>query len=152
MSVENIEGADSSVVERVGFYDHGCDSEKARESQGSANHSSHFYGSSIEQSSATRFVDEVQVVNNNQEIARGGISFLNLNSKKDFATTALLCFFLGPLGVHRFYVDRPVSGALMLLSSICTFGLVGGIWAVIDFVMIVLGSFEDGEGRPIKHK
>ncbi|MCB1081115.1 MAG: TM2 domain-containing protein [Chlamydiia bacterium] len=72
---------------------------------------------------------------------------VNQTSKKDFATTALLCFFLGFLGAHRFYAGKPLTGVLMLFTL---GGL--GIWTFIDFIMIVLGSFEDGEGFPIKHK
>jgi TM2 domain-containing membrane protein YozV len=60
-------------------------------------------------------------------------------------TTILLCFFLGALGVHRFYVGKVGTGILQLL----TFGGLG-IWALIDFVMIVCGSFKDGQGLAIK--
>ena len=60
-------------------------------------------------------------------------------------TAILLCFFLGALGVHRFYVGKVGTGILQLL----TFGGLG-IWALIDFVMIVCGSFKDGQGLAIK--
>ena len=66
-------------------------------------------------------------------------------SEKAFVTTVLLCFFLGALGVHRFYVGKVGTGILQLL----TFGGLG-IWALIDFVMIVCGSFKDGQGLAIK--
>ncbi len=66
-------------------------------------------------------------------------------SEKGFVPTVLLCFFLGALGVHRFYVGKIGTGILQLL----TFGGLG-IWAMIDFIMIVVGSFKDGDGRPIK--
>ena len=66
-------------------------------------------------------------------------------SEKAFVTTVLLCFFLGLLGVHRFYVGKVGTGILQLL----TFGGLG-IWALIDFVMIVCGSFKDGQGLAIK--
>ena len=66
-------------------------------------------------------------------------------SEKAFVTTVLLCFFLGPLGVHRFYVGKVGTGILQLL----TFGGLG-IWALIDLIMIACGSFKDGQGLPIK--
>jgi|TARA_B100001059_G_scaffold133068_1_gene133187 TM2 domain-containing membrane protein YozV len=66
-------------------------------------------------------------------------------SEKSFVTAILLCFFLGALGVHRFYVGKVGTGILQLL----TFGGLG-IWALIDFVMIVCGSFKDGQGLAIK--
>ena len=66
-------------------------------------------------------------------------------SEKSFVTAILLCFFLGALGVHRFYVGKVGTGILQLL----TFGGLG-IWALIDFVMIVCGSFKDDQGLAIK--
>jgi TM2 domain-containing membrane protein YozV len=57
---------------------------------------------------------------------------------------ALLCFFLGVFGVHRFYVGKKGSGMVQLLT-------LGGasIWTLIDFVMILTGSFKDKEGMPL---
>ncbi len=67
------------------------------------------------------------------------------NSDKGFVPTILLCFFLGGFGVHRFYVGKVGTGILMLLTL---GGL--GIWTLVDFVMIVVGSFRDSQGRLIK--
>lgn len=67
------------------------------------------------------------------------------NSDKGFVPAVLLCFFFGCLGVHRFYVGKVGTGILMILTL---GGL--GIWTLIDFVMIVCGSFRDSEGRLIK--
>ncbi|MET3600188.1 TM2 domain-containing protein [Martelella mangrovi] len=62
-------------------------------------------------------------------------------SSKTMVAAALLCFFLGGLGIHRFYVGKIGTGILMLL----TFGGLG-IWTIIDFVMIIVGSFRDKQG------
>lgn len=57
-------------------------------------------------------------------------------------TAALLCFFLGCLGVHRFYAGKYWSGALQLVT------LGGaGLWLLIDFITILSGKFTDKEGR-----
>lgn len=65
-------------------------------------------------------------------------------SNKTMVAAALLCFFLGGLGVHRFYVGKIGTGILMLLT------LGGhGIWALIDFVRIIVGSFTDKNGLPL---
>lgn len=66
-------------------------------------------------------------------------------SEKGFVATLLLCFFLGGLGIHRFYVGKIGTGILQLLTL---GGL--GIWALIDFIMIAVGSFRDKDGLLIK--
>ena len=66
-------------------------------------------------------------------------------SDKSNTVAALLCFFIGFLGVHRFYVGKIGTGILQLV----TFGGLG-IWALIDFIMIVLQKFTDSEGNVLK--
>ena len=66
-------------------------------------------------------------------------------SEKGFVPTVMLCFFLGALGVHRFYVGKIGTGVVQLL----TFGGLG-IWALVDFIMVVTGNFKDGQGMTIK--
>lgn len=65
-------------------------------------------------------------------------------SEKKILPAFLLCFFLGFLGIHRFYVGKVGTGVVQLL----TFG-VFGIWTLIDFVLIIVGSFTDSEGNKI---
>ena len=65
-------------------------------------------------------------------------------SPKSRLVTLLLCFFLGGLGAHRFYVGKIGTGVLMLVT--CG-GL--GIWWLFDIIMIVLGSFTDQQGRKV---
>lgn len=56
----------------------------------------------------------------------------------------LLCLFLGPIGVHRFYVGKNGTGVLQVLT------LGGfGIWALIDLIVIAAGTFTDDEGNKI---
>lgn len=66
-------------------------------------------------------------------------------SAKSKGTAAVLCFFLGALGIHRFYVGKVGTGILWLLTA----GLFS-LGAVIDFIMILCGSFKDKDGAIIK--
>jgi TM2 domain-containing membrane protein YozV len=64
--------------------------------------------------------------------------------QKSFVAALLLCFFLGGLGVHRFYVGKVGTGILQLVTL---GGL--GIWVLIDLIMIIVGAFKDKQGRPL---
>jgi len=63
-------------------------------------------------------------------------------SPKKRLTALLLCLFLGGLGIHRFYVGKVGTGILWLL----TLGILG-IGALVDLIMIIVGSFKDKEGK-----
>jgi TM2 domain-containing membrane protein YozV len=79
-------------------------------------------------------------------VANNPASVIN-GSTKDWVTTLLLCFLLGFLGVHRFYVGKTGTGILQLLT-----GGGCGVWALIDFIVICMGNFTDAEGKVIKNK
>ena len=63
-------------------------------------------------------------------------------SDRSRLAAALLCFFVGVLGVHRFYVGKVGTGILQLV----TFGGLG-IWALIDLILILVGTFRDKQDR-----
>lgn len=75
---------------------------------------------------------------------------------KSKAAAALLCFFLGGLGIHRFYTGQVGLGLALLLTSLIlgplTLGLwyvVTFVWVIIDFVLILSGGVSDQYGRPL---
>lgn len=66
-------------------------------------------------------------------------------SQKSKGTAAVLCFFLGALGVHRFYVGKIGTGILWLVTlGFC------GIGEIVDFIMILCGSFTDKNGAYLR--
>ena len=64
---------------------------------------------------------------------------------KSKLTAILLCFFLGSLGIHRFYLGYTLIGVIQLLTF-------GGflIWVIIDFIRLITGSLEDSEGNVLE--
>jgi TM2 domain-containing membrane protein YozV len=65
-------------------------------------------------------------------------------TEKRILPAFLLCFLFGVLGFHRFYVGKFWTGILQLFTL---GGL--GVWALIDFIMIIVGAFTDKEGNKI---
>jgi len=66
-------------------------------------------------------------------------------SSAGWIETVLLCWFLGVLGVHRFYTGHVGIGIIQLL----TMGMCG-IWTLVDFILILVGSYTDAQGRPLR--
>lgn len=65
-------------------------------------------------------------------------------SNRKILPAFLMCFFLGILGIHRFYVGKIPTGVLQILTL---GGL--GIWAFIDLIILACGKFKDGQGATI---
>ena len=65
-------------------------------------------------------------------------------STTDWLTLFLLTFFVGVLGVHRFYVGKIGTGFLMLLTL---GGL--GVWFLVDLILVVTGQFTNKDGEKI---
>ncbi len=66
-------------------------------------------------------------------------------SDKSRLGALLFCLFLGLLGAHRFYVGKIGTGILTIL----TFGGVFGVWPLVDFILIIIGSFRDKQGKRV---
>ena len=85
-------------------------------------------------------------------------------SDKKKVVVALLCFFVGFLGVHRFYVGKVFTGILMIVFAGVWFNIawlawlnqdpdifyglwLAWSWAIIDLYKITRGRFGDKENR-----
>jgi TM2 domain-containing membrane protein YozV len=66
---------------------------------------------------------------------------------KSQLVAAILCFFLGGLGVHDFYLGRVGKGILQIFLSLL---LVGFILVIIDFVRILIGTEKPKGGEYAK--
>lgn len=56
------------------------------------------------------------------------------SGEKNRLVAVLLAFFLGYIGIHKFYLGYTTQGVIMLLVSILTFGFGAIIMAVISLV------------------
>ena len=58
---------------------------------------------------------------------------------QDKVTLALVCFFLGGIGIHNFMMGETKKGIVKIVAT-CCFGI-GCILALIDFVRILTDSY-----------
>lgn len=96
---------------------------------------------------------------NNSGVA-GEVITQSTISEKSKVVAAVLCFFLGAFGIHRFYLGKTGSAVAMLILNIVGWLTVGifvgifflaivGVWDVVDFFRILFNSLVDAEGRKL---
>lgn len=81
--------------------------------------------------------------NSTEDVLEKEINTFYTNDKS-FAVTILLWFFLGLLGIHRFYLGHIGMGVLYLLTG----GLCGVGW-LIDGILLLTGQLKPKNGRYI---
>lgn len=73
-----------------------------------------------------------------------------MTSNKSRLVALILNIFLGLLGVHRMYVGKNGTGLIQLLLTISFIGVwITAIWAFIDLLLILTGSFQDASGAKV---
>jgi len=75
-----------------------------------------------------------------------------VGAPKSKLAAILLAFFLGSLGIHRFYMGHIGTGLAMLLITVVSLGglaIVSGIWAIVDIVLISCDALRDSHNRPL---
>jgi len=74
---------------------------------------------------------------------------MNNNRPQSKATIALVCLFLGGLGIHRLMMGYN-NWWVMLLVTVFTLGFGGAIWALIDVIRILTGSLKMADGQQLQ--
>lgn len=92
----------------------------------------------------------------------GYVDSYNLSFKSHFKT-GLLCMVGGLLGMHRFYLEKETSGAIMAICFVLSMigvtihPIIGGVffgidilWCCVDFfVIVVLNGLDDANGKKV---
>jgi len=80
----------------------------------------------------------------------GRIPTVSRSTGKSWLTTFILAWFLGCLGIDRFYTGRTRLGVGKLLLTIFTCGLVGSVWAMIDVLLLLFQRYRDVHGNNLR--
>ncbi|TDN37779.1 hypothetical protein A8B98_02660 [Hymenobacter sp. UV11] len=62
---------------------------------------------------------------------------------KSQLVAVLLCFFLGGLGIHDFYMGYVGKGIIQIILTLL---IVGFILVIIDFIRLLTGSLKPKDG------
>ena len=82
-------------------------------------------------------------------VKAGNSNFGNNDNDNKWTMTLVLCWTLGFLGVHSFYLGKTGTGIAQLLLGICSCFLVSAIWAFIDGIRLLMGTYKDVDGNPL---
>lgn len=97
-----------------------------------------------EAASSRAAAPNIIINNSNQNTNQNTVGGMAYPYKSKIAAL-ILCFFFGGLGVHRFYAGKTGTGVIWFFTG----GLFIIGW-VVDFIMILTGSFRDKAGMPLK--
>jgi len=85
-----------------------------------------------------------RLLNSGISLTHSTEEILSISARKRLIA-AILAFFFGVFGAHRFYAGKIGTG----LMQVFTIGGLG-IWSFIDFLIIIFGEFGDSDGRKIR--
>lgn len=82
---------------------------------------------------------------NNKKTTTNSVSSPSSQASQNYLVLVLLSFFLGHLGVDRFYGGR-IGLGLVKLFTIGGFG----IWWLVDLILALVGAQKNNKGQQIK--
>ena len=85
-----------------------------------------------------------RLVNSGMSLTQPTEESLSISARKRLIA-AILAFFFGVFGAHRFYAGKIGTG----LTQVFTIGGLG-IWSFMDFLIILFGEFTDSDGKKIR--
>ena len=80
----------------------------------------------------------------------GSDTTLNKLEGKNWVATMMLCWTLGAFGAHRFYTGKTgTAWAMAIMTLTCCLAPISAIWAMIDGIMIAIGSWNHDDGSEL---
>jgi len=101
----------------------------------------HKMGTSVNSEKVTKLTQITSKQTNPKSKAASTEKSESKGKGKSWIVALLLAFFLGGLGIHRFYLGYTTIGIIQLLTA---GGL--GIWALIDFIRILIKDLKPKDG------
>lgn len=80
----------------------------------------------------------------------GGAAVKSSGTNDEWLTAMLLAMFLGAFGAHNFYLKRYSIAIAQLILGICSCFIISGIWAFVDWIMILSGNYRKADGTILK--
>lgn len=76
-----------------------------------------------------------------------------IEKRRNWVATMVLCWFLGLWGAHRFYTGKTTSAWVMVVLTILGITApITAVWSLIDGFTIALGKFTDVQGRELEER
>ena len=73
--------------------------------------------------------------------------------QKSKLAAVLLCYFLGFIGMHDFYLGNNKNGIIKIVLSLCTAGVGGLIWSLYDLIRLMTDAVNtDADGVALKRE
>lgn len=72
--------------------------------------------------------------------------------QKSKLAAVLLCYFLGSIGMHDFYLGNNKNGIIKIVLTLCT-GIGGTIWSLYDLIRLMTDAVNtDANGVALKRE
>ena len=68
------------------------------------------------------------------------------STNPEWLVAMLLAVFFGSFGAHNFYLKRYSIAIAQLVLGLCSCFVISGIWAVVDWAMILAGNYRKADG------
>ncbi len=83
-------------------------------------------------------------------VSGAGAEVKSSGTSDEWVIAMLFAMFLGAFGAHNFYLKRNSIAIAQLILGICSCFIISGIWALVDWAMILSGNYRKADGTILK--